>query len=670
MKKTKIALKKKMTIFFNKKTSYCLIFVNSYLSLRSFLTKNHTMKKLLFLSVLALICLNATAQYSTKNKKAIELYKQGLRTKDTDQAIEFLSKAYAKDKKFVEASWELSKIYSDLQEEEKQVSVLLPTLDPKHPKYQQSVINMARACYLTGQYEKAKEYYSLFPDKTAAGIHLCNVALRLKANPIPFEPVNMEAINTEFDDYWPNISADDQTFATTVMVGKLQGKKQSYSDQEDIYRSTRQKDGTWAKSEPIGPPIQTKKNEGSQSFSLDGKYMFLVACDRKESLGGCDIYYSIRQGDTWSEPVNPGAPLNSKFWESTPSFSADGNEIFFSSSRPGGLGGQDIWKCDVAQNPDGTLTFSNAVNLGNNINTVKDERSPFIHPDNQTLYFSSDGREGMGKFDVFFSRKDANGKWSEATNLGYPLNTHRSETGFVVNSKGDKVYFASNGLEKNGRGMDIYEAYLDEKLRPQKVDFFTGKIVDDETLDPLEANLELIKMKDDKVISKTKTNKIDGKCILRIPATGDEYGYNVTAEGYMFLSDKITETNTGKETYIRLKKATAGSNLVLNNVFFATNSFELKEESKFELNRIIRFLKDNPNIKVRFEGHTDSQGSRELNTKLSDNRAKAVRNYLIENDIEPSRMQAKGFGPDRPVADNNTEEGRAKNRRTEMVILE
>ena len=628
------------------------------------------MKKLLFLSVVALLWLNATAQYSTKNSKAIELYQQGIKEKDPEKAIQLLSQSYARDKKFVEAAWKLSEIYGDLQDEEKQVSVLAGTLDPKHSKYFQCVVNMARACYATGQYEKAREYYNLFPEKMASGIRLCDIALGLKATPIPFEPVNMAAVNTEYDDYWPNISADDQTFSTTVMVGKLQGKKPSYSDQEDIYRSTRQKDGAWSKSEPIGPPIQTKRNEGSQSFSLDGKYMFFVACDRKESLGGCDIYYSIREGDNWSEAVNPGAPLNSKFWESTPSFSADGNEIFFSSSRSGGMGGQDIWKCDVAQNPDGTLTFSNAVNLGSNVNTVKDERSPFIHPDNQTLYFSSDGREGMGKFDVFFSRKDADGQWSEAVNLGYPLNTHRSEIGFVVNSRGDKVYFASNGIDKNGRGLDIYEAYLDEKLRPQKVDFFTGKVVDNETLDPLEANLELIRMKDDKVISSTKTNKIDGKCILRLPATGDDYGYNVTAEGYMFLSDKITETNTGKETYIRLKKATAGSNLVLNNVFFATNSFELKEESKFELNRIIRFLKDNPGMKVRFEGHTDSQGSRELNTKLSDSRAKAVCDYLANNGIEPSRMQAKGFGPDRPVADNNTEEGRAQNRRTEMVILE
>ncbi len=629
------------------------------------------MKKTAILFFLTLIIgTNASAQYSTKNKKAIEYYQQGSVAKDPNQAADLLLKAYEKDPKFVEAAWKLSNAYADMQEEDKQVAILEKTIDPKHPKYFQCVLTLAKAYLETGQYEKAKEYYNLFPDKTAGGVQRCDIAMKLKTNPIPFEPVNMGPVNTEYDDYWPNISADGQTFSTTVLVGKLQGKKQSYTDQEDIYQSYKLPDGTWSVSQPIGPPIQTKKNEGSQSFSLDGRYMFFVACDRKEGLGGCDIYYSIKTENGWSEAINPGMPLNSKEWESTPSFSSDGNELYFSSNRKGGLGGQDIWKCDVSQNGDGTLAFGNVVNMGPNINTAKDERSPFIHPDNQTLYFSSDGREGMGKFDVFFARKDAYGTWSVSENLGYPLNTHRSEIGFVVNSQGDKVYFSSNGLEKNGKGMDIYEAFLDERLRPQKVDFFIGKVIDNETLDPLEANIELFKVKTDDVISKTKSDKGTGKCILRIPATGDEYGYNVTAEGYMFLSDVITETNTGTETLIRLKKATAGSNLVLNNVFFATNSFHLEDVSKSELNRIIRFMNDNPDVRVRFEGHTDSQGSRELNTKLSDNRAKAVRSYMIENGIDASRMQAKGYGPDRPVAPNDTEEGRAQNRRTEMVILE
>ena len=501
-------------------------------------------------------------------------------------------------------------------------------------------------------------------------MYKCKVALALKSNPIPFDPKNMGPVNTEYDDYWPNISVDGQTFSTTVLVGKLPGRKATSADQEDIYQSYLQANGTWSAAKPLGPPIQTKQNEGTQSFSLDGRYMFFVACNRKESLGGCDIYYSIKDGNKWGAPINPGAPLNTKHWESTPSISSDGRELFFASDRPGGLGGKDIWKCEVSSNADGTLTFSTPVNMGASINTNKDEISPFIHPDNQTLYFSSKGWEGMGGYDVFFSRKDENNVWSKAQNMGYPLNTHRDEIGFIVNSEGDKVYFASNGIEKNGRGKDIYEAVLDESLRPKKVDFFIGKIVDDETGDPLGANVELFNMSNDKVITKTKSDKNTGKCILQIPSTGDDYGYNITAEGYMFLSEKIAEKNTGGETLIRLKKATAGSNLVLENVFFDTNSFGLKEESKSELNRIARFLSENPDIRVRFEGHTDSQGSRELNTKLSDNRAKAVKKYLIEQGIDASRMDAKGFGPDRPVASNDTDEGRAKNRRTEMIILE
>jgi outer membrane protein OmpA-like peptidoglycan-associated protein len=628
------------------------------------------MKKILIFILIAFSFSFANAQYSTKNSKAIELYNKGVVARDLNTSVALLEEAYAKDKKFVEAAWRLSALYGEMGDEEKQVQILLGTIDPKHPKYYISVLTLAKAYYDTGDYQKAKDTYLLFPDKTTSWVELCDLALKLKSNPIPFEPENMGPVNTEYDDYWPNISADGQTFSTTVLVGKLAGKRVSYSDQEDIFQSRKLNTGAWSKSTPIGPPIQTLKNEGSQSFSLDGKYMFFVACDRKDGLGGCDIYYSIWQGDRWSEAINPGAPLNSKEWESTPSFSSEGTELFFSSNRKGGVGAQDIWKSDVMQNMDGTLSFSQPVNLGININTMKNERSPFIHPDNQTLYFSSDGYPGMGKFDVFYSRKDAYGAWIPAQNMGYPLNTHRDEVGFVINSEGDKVYFSSSGLEKNGMGMDIYEAFLVESLRPQKVDFFIGKVVDDETLNPLEANVELFRTKDDEVITKTKSDRFTGKCILRLPATGDQYGYNVTAEGYMFLSEPITETNTGTETLIRLKKATAGAGIVLNNVFFATNSYELVEVSKSELNRIIRFMNENPNVRVRFEGHTDSQGSSQLNTVLSDNRAKSVRNYLIDNGIAPDRMEAQGFGPDRPVATNDTDEGRALNRRTEMIILE
>ncbi|MBQ8055678.1 MAG: OmpA family protein [Paludibacteraceae bacterium] len=632
------------------------------------------MKKLalIILAVLSLT-VNVSAQYSTKNKKAIELFNEAKKIagKNPKKAIELYEEAYAKDKKFVEAAWKASELYSDLVEEDKQVDVLRPTiLNKKHPKYFDCVVKLARACYETGKYEEALKYYNYFPEKLAPGIQKCNIALEIKSHPIPFDPKNMVPINGPYDDYWPNISADGLTFSHTVMVGKTQGLKARSDNQEDIYQSYRMSNGQWAKSSPIGEPVKTPKNEGAQSFSLDGKYMFVVACDRKESLGGCDIYYSTKVDNQWTEFVNPGEPLNSKAWESTPSINADGDELYFASSREGGMGGQDIWKCNVIRNSDGTLSFSEPVNLGENINTINDERSPFIHPDNQTLYYSSNGIDGMGGFDVFFSRKNEYNQWEKAKNVGYPLNTHRNEIGFVVNSKGDRCYFSSNGLDKNGQGLDIYEAYLDESLRPKKVDFFIGIVIDDKTEEPLEANVELFRKKDDKVESHTISDKKTGKCILRVPSTGDDYAYNVTAEGYMFLSEDITETNTGQENYIRMKKATAGSSLVLKGVFFATNSYELSEESHTELGQILRFLKENPTVKVRFEGHTDSRGSRELNTKLSDNRAKAVMNYMIANGIEKNRVSGKGFGPDRPVASNDTEEGRALNRRTELVIVE
>ncbi|MBR6311129.1 MAG: PD40 domain-containing protein [Paludibacteraceae bacterium] len=634
------------------------------------------LKEIFIFTMLLFAAANVSAQYSTKNKKALELFKQGNNAlkKSPAAAVQYYQQAFEKDKKFVEAAWKLSDAYGEMVDEENQVNALLPTVGDKykkHKKYKECQQHLAKAYYETGQYEKAKEWYEKAdPTKNMAAMRRCDVAIKLKANPIPFDPENMgELVNTEFDDYWPNISADGRTFSTTVLVGKKEGERQNYTHNEDIYQC--QKNGKeWGQSEALGAPIQTKKNEGAQSYSLDGKYMFYVACDRKTSLGGCDIYYSIKKDGHWSEEINPGEPLNSKSWESTPSLSSDGSTIYFASNRKGGIGGDDIWKCDVTVNADETLSFSNPVNLGEQINTMRNERSPFIHPDNQTLYFSSDGWDGMGKLDVFYARKDAYGNWTRAENMGYPLNTHRDEIGFVVNSDGDKAYFSSNGLENNGRGKDIYEAYLDERLRPKKVDFFIGKVIDDETEAPLEATIKLFNAETEAVVSHSKSDRFSGKIILPVPSTGETFAYTASAEGYMPKNEKVQNVNTGIEHEIRLTKAKAGSSIVLKNVFFDTNSYNLKDESKFELDQIIAFMNANPNIRVRFEGHTDSQGSRQLNTKLSDNRAKAVKKYLIEHGIAADRMEAVGFGPDRPTSTNDTEEGRALNRRTEMVVLE
>jgi Tol biopolymer transport system component len=247
------------------------------------------------------------------------------------------------------------------------------------------------------------------------------------------QPVNMHALNTKADDYWPAISAAGRFFATTV---SLRNDTLRLASQEDISIFKRNGKGEWIRDSVLTAPINTKGSEGSPAFSVDGRYLFIVAADRQGGYGSCDIYYYVRHGTVWSRPIHPEAPLNSRFWESNPSLSSDGRTLYFTSNRPGGKGGMDIWQCSVAQQPDGLLIFSDAVNLGEPVNTSKNESSPFIHPDNRTLYFASDGHGGLGRNDLFVARKDSAGRWQTPVNLGATINTPGDDAGFVVETEG------------------------------------------------------------------------------------------------------------------------------------------------------------------------------------------------------------------------------------------
>ena len=406
-------------------------------------------------------------------------------------------------------------------------------------------------------------------------------------------------------------------------------------------------------------------------FSFDGRYMFFVACDRKAGMGGCDIYYTTKNGDTWSTPINPGEPLNSKFWESSPSLSAAGDELFFASNRPGGQGNKDIWKCKVKMAEDGTLQFSNPVNLGSNINTSDDEFSPFIHADNKTLYFSSTGHQGLGGYDIYLSRRTKNGTWGPAVNLGYPLNTNKDEMGFVVNAIGDNAYFSSDGIENNGRGKDIYEVSLYKGARPEPVKAFKGKVIDADTEKGIQAHVELYRLEDNVVVSESVSDSKTGEFMSCLPAD-KEYGFNVNKKGYLFPSGYFGKNDSMEikvSKKIKLPKIEAGRTFILKNVFFDFDLYDLKKESRAELDRLYDFLVENYNIKLELGGHTDIRGSYDYNITLSNNRAKAVYDYLVNKGINPDRLTYKGYGPDRPIAPNDTEEGMALNRRTEATVI-
>lgn len=630
-----------------------------------------------------------------QNKKDIKTYETAVIMMNEGkykEALPLLKGLVTSNKEFVDASWSLAELYDRMCDNDKQIATLVKVANPKMPRYYNSVMRLAAAYHNLCDYDNAIKTYQLVPStemtyykRAQSAIKECEEALELKQEPVPFNFRNMgTAINTEFDEYWPSLTADEGYFSMTRKLNKKQGQSEfGRGIHEDIYLSKRAQ-GVWQNAANVGTSINTIGNEGAQSISLDGRYLFFVACDRQVGLGGCDIYYSIHEGDKWSPAINCGVPVNSKHWETSPSLSPAGDELYFASTRPGGQGKCDIWKCKVEIQADGKLKFSNPVNLGPTINTKEDELSPFIHADNQTLYFSSKGRKGLGKYDIYVTYKDEKGGWTTPKNIGYPINTCKDETGFVVNAWGDKAYFSSDGQEKNWKGREIYELTLDEgNAKPAKqMKFATGKILDAEKKQPMQAAIDIYGLKSNKTIFRSVSDKANGEFIACVPSDED-YGVNVSKKGYLFFSDNTDENGqVGKETKsknakkvdltkndnVELEKIEVGKKITLKNIFFDFDKATLKKASHFELDRCAQFMRENPTVKIMLCGHTDYKGSKEYNMTLSDNRAKAAYDYLVKKGVPPTRLEYKGFGAEQPIADNKTDEGRALNRRTEILI--
>ena len=621
-------------------------------------------------------------EYSTKNNKAIKFYEDAstkMQIRDYDAAISILHKSLTADENFPEAWLLMADAYDAKNNRDSVLICCQNALKCGADKYPVTYFFMSEAYYKTGKYEEAmsnaqdflwkKQFTPNQKQMMEKVIMDGKFALNAMSHPVEFTPVNLgENVNTKYDEYWPSLTSDEEILVFTRNIPINPDNPMIFHNrQEDIFYSI-SKDGQWQKAEPMGIPINTEDNEGAQFITSDGKRMFFTACNRDDGLGKCDIYMSEKLGNGWSIPVNLGEPINSSFSEKQPSLTSDGKTLYFSSNRPGGKGGMDIWVSTL--NTKGK--WGVPINLGDSINTPMDEISPYVHPDNQTLYFSSNGWPGMGGYDLYYSRRKPTNPptWTRAVNLGYPINTFSDEFGLIVNANGDHAYFSSDRIPEKGK--DIYTFELYGQARPVQVSYLKGKVYDAETKAPLDAQFELIDLKTSKTINQATANKFSGEFLVCIP-TNNNYALNVSKKGYLFYSENFTLI--GKDNTkpflkdIPLQSMKAGNKVVLKNIFFETNSFELKLESTAELNKIIQFLNDNPNLKIEISGHTDNVGGDVVNQKLSENRAKAVVDYLVSKGISATRLISKGYGKTQPIANNNTEEGRALNRRTEFKII-
>lgn len=628
------------------------------------------MARLLFIFLFG-ITLTANAQTSSirKAQESYEDAQQYLRQSIFDEAIKYLNQAVQADPKFQQAYIQLGDVYRRLKDYPLAKENYQKAVNSQSAVEPRIYFVLGESQLLSGDYVNAKASFISFQqrytgtdpefiDKTKKYILDCNFAIPAVKMPTKYEPINMGFyINSANREYFPTMTADGETIIFTRVV----------NDNEDFYISSK-KNNEWQKAVPLSKNINTPNfNEGAQSISPDGKYLFFTGCNRPDGFGRCDIYVSRKEGKDWGKAVNLGSTINTEYWESQPSISPDGSTLYFVSNRPGGVGSYDIWKSTLTD--EGKWTTP--TNLGTQVNTPYDENTPFMHADGKTLYFSSNGWPGFGNKDIFFTRILDNGQFATPVNLGYPINTFNEEIGLTVSADGNEGLFSSNMKEGGFGDLDIYHFKMPENVRPLPVTYVKGIVKDRETKELLEASVLIVNLKTGLAVFNDYTSNETGDFLAVMPL-GSDYSFNADAAGYLFYSQhfelKQSKDNKPYEIEILLDRIKVGSFVTMKNIFFDTNKYELLPTSMAELSVLNEMLVSNPAVEIEIQGYTDNVGDDKLNERLSENRAKSVYNYLIENGINAKRLSFKGYGKTNPRADNSTEEGRKQNRRTEFMI--
>ena len=476
------------------------------------------------------------------------------------------------------------------------------------------------------------------------------------ANGYVFNPKNLgDSINSTALEYFPSLTIDGNKMIFNRRV----------NGDEDFYESDKI-NNVWQNAKPLQGRLNTNFNEGAQTMAQDGQMLIFTGCDYPEGYGSCDLYISYKEKNgLWSEAINMGSIINSEAWETAPSLSPDKKDLYFASTRAGGFGGSDIWVSHFENNK-----YQKPENLGEEINTAADEKYPFIHTDNKSLYFTSNGHAGYGQNDLFISRKKGNNNWQIPKNLGYPINTIDDEGSLIVAADGKTAYYASdNGEAKNK--VDLYSFELRKDIRASETLWINGKVFDKKTNIGIAAEVELTSIEDGIKVSSVQSDK-DGNYLITLPF-GNKYAFDVTKKGYLLFSETYAMVDIQIDTpiYINipLQPIEKGSSIILKNIFFETKKADLQKTSFIELDKVVKLMVENSNMVIQISGHTDNVGQVKDNLLLSNNRAKSVTNYLLQNGIAAKRLIAKGFGSAKPIEKNTTDNGRAKNRRTELIVI-
>ena len=648
-------------------SSYLLIFAED--------CRTVNLKKYLILFLMICFAGNLSAQQNqlcpgTENKKAqrhLEDAREARkRKKSFDEIRALLDKAILEDSSWAEPWKYLAELSSFHRKPEVQREAYIRYLNLCPDSEPEFYYKLGLQYFESREYDAAIRSFESYLDfikvkeENLADAKLRIQRARLMKNPVPFNPELVRDISTADPEYLAVISPDQELcFFTRRFDEEKRGSLTAASVEKFMIAK---KNGEYfSKGEPMPPPFNksSSNNEGGASVSIDNKHLYFTV----NRNGNFDIYYSDEIKGKWTEPKSIGEQVNDpKQWDSQPCISPDGRTLYFASFRDSVNKTSDLF---VTRKKDGNWGKPEPLAA---LNTPGNEKTPFLHPDNITLYFSTDGLPGMGGYDIYFSRlKD--GKWSAPENIGYPINTEADEIGFFVSTDGKHGYYSSNSLKGSG-GYDIYSFDLPETAKPNKVLFIKGELKSDSVGAPFNVQIALKNTLTDESME-VDYDTITGR-YASVVRFDQDYIMTVKKQGYAYNSAYFSQTDSllqsPRTINMEVRKNEIGKAYRLNNILYEKNSADLRHQDSIIIRDFTGYLKDNPRITVAIHGHTDSDGNDNDNLQLSEARARSVYNLIIQSGIDMKRVTYKGYGETTPVADNQTFEGRSLNRRTEFLI--
>jgi outer membrane protein OmpA-like peptidoglycan-associated protein len=580
--------------------------------------------------------------YKWRTERLVEKSKEALYQRNWDAAIQYIEEAVAIEPENHHLYLEKATLFYSINDLQKVVVSLEKafSLEEKWSnKYTDYYFILGKESFDRGKYELAKKPLEIYLQKgykeenlKMAGIisQSIDFALQELENQTNSNG-NIKTIETDKifrSVYFPffTLYPSEYLYFTGQRTGSLA---------EGIYRA--KISGSQFENVEEVPVINTRENEGAAAISADGRVMVFTSCNKRDGFGSCDLYISYFEGDEWQKPVNLGATVNSSAWESQPFLSSDGRFLLFSSNRNGGLGKRDLY---YSKKVDGD--WSKAINLGSEVNTFADEISPFLTLSNDKLFFSSNGRVGMGGFDIYKVSWPINK--AEVENIGLPINTFSNELSYHQKFSGEKYW--SRELQSDVK-YPTSKIFYNETEGEEEVNLVFGNVVNAIDSSALKAKIQIYDFELDSLIQETYSNVKSGQYKVVIPRPSD-YAFYVEASGYLFHSKKLEVNEKRTELNFALKPIKKGAAVELNNIYFEFDSYELSEKSRNEINKIADFLITNPKVAIEIGGYTDQVGASQYNKELSKKRANAVYNKLIKKSgVDKDKIEVVGYGAEK-----------------------